>query len=269
MIKNLVISGGGIRGFSALGLLQKLYENNLMTNITNYAGTSVGSAISFLLIIGYFPLDIFKILCDIDFKCFLENPLIDELFNSSHIGVYSQSRILLVIEKMAIIKNIPKNITFKELYDKFNKTLYITGSCLNTLSCTTFSHITHPNMSVITAISISSCIPFLFKPVNYENALWIDGGCLNNYPIDIFDSDLENTIGIYMNEEYKKIDVFDDAQQYIFRVIQCLLNNTCIVQPKYNDYTYFILNSVKIDWDLSIEEKKQYYNYGYSVELKK
>ena len=51
----LVISGGGIKGFVALGALQKLYDTKKLININKYCGTSVGAIISLLLIIGYKP----------------------------------------------------------------------------------------------------------------------------------------------------------------------------------------------------------------------
>ena len=53
VLKNLVISGGGINGLGLLGIIRYLSENNLIKNISHYIGTSAGAILSFLLIIGY------------------------------------------------------------------------------------------------------------------------------------------------------------------------------------------------------------------------
>ena len=43
MIKNLVISGGGIKIISALGVIKYLEENNNLKSINKFYGTSAGS----------------------------------------------------------------------------------------------------------------------------------------------------------------------------------------------------------------------------------
>jgi predicted acylesterase/phospholipase RssA len=267
MIKNLVVGAGGIRGLGALGLLQKLYENNKMVEVENYAGSSVGSIISLLLLVGYYPIDIFKILCDIDFNSLMEDLKFDS-FDEPCIGLFSQSKLIYIIKKMISNKNISVNITFQELYNTFNKTLYITGTCVNTIDSVIFSHKTHPEMNVITAIAISTCIPCIFKPIEYNKMMWIDGGCLLSYPIHLFDDDLENTIGIYLNDLYEEIKTFDSIQQYLLNVFKCLLKNSHNIDKKYDKYTYYILTSIKITWNLTCDEKKKYYNFGYDMLLK-
>ncbi len=42
-LKNLVFSGGGVLGIAYLGLLDSLYQRNLITNISSVAGTSAGA----------------------------------------------------------------------------------------------------------------------------------------------------------------------------------------------------------------------------------
>ena len=54
----IVLSGGAIKGFSMLGSLQYLYEQQLINDVDKYVGTSVGSGILYLLAIGYTPIEI-------------------------------------------------------------------------------------------------------------------------------------------------------------------------------------------------------------------
>ncbi len=44
-----------------------------------------------------------------------------------------------------------------------------------------------PDMEVATAVRISVSIPYFFKPVEHNGHLYIDGGCLDNFPIGQFD----------------------------------------------------------------------------------
>ena len=48
-----------------------------------------------------------------------------------------------------------------------------------------FNHKTHANMKVIDAVYASSTLPFIFQPFWYEDSYYLDGGLLNNYPLDI------------------------------------------------------------------------------------
>ena len=40
-------------------------------------------------------------------------------------------------------------------------------------------------MKVIDAVYASSTLPFIFQPFWYEDSYYLDGGLLNNYPLDI------------------------------------------------------------------------------------
>ena len=66
-IKNiLVIGGGGLKGFAALGVCTYLYEKGILVNPDIYCGTSIGSIIATLLAIGYKPKELYKLLYKID-----------------------------------------------------------------------------------------------------------------------------------------------------------------------------------------------------------
>ena len=62
MINNLILSGGGIKGISLIGAIEYLYEKNYMNNINTILGTSIGSIIGYLIIIGYTPEELYNII---------------------------------------------------------------------------------------------------------------------------------------------------------------------------------------------------------------
>ena len=56
-------------------------------------------------------------------------------------------------------------------------------------------------MEVMRAVSLSSAIPFVFKPIMYENNYYCDGGLVNNFP-------LLNCVN-YIKEKEKDIKTFE------------------------------------------------------------
>ena len=59
----LVLPSGGVKGVYLIGAIEYLYENCGINHIESYYGTSVGSIISGLLIIGFTPLEILVYIC--------------------------------------------------------------------------------------------------------------------------------------------------------------------------------------------------------------
>ena len=57
MFNAIVLSGGGIKGFGILGGIQYLLDNNLLSDVKYYSGTSIGSIICYFLAIGYTPIE--------------------------------------------------------------------------------------------------------------------------------------------------------------------------------------------------------------------
>ena len=266
-LKNiLIISGGGMKGYSALGAVSKLKELEIIDEPDVYCGTSVGSSLCFLLSIGYSSEDIFSILHDIDSEMLIKYN-IDAIFNDSYLGIASLDAFISVITILTKKKNISRKITFKKLFNKFKKELIITGVSVNDAKLYYFNHINTPDMEIITAIKISCSIPFIFKPVEYDNKVWIDGGCFNNYPIDYFIDKLEDVIGISLEDEETFIESFNDVTSYISQVFKCIIKGI-----NFGKYDKFKKNTIKIEvfskynfFDITKEEKKVLYNHGYNT----
>ena len=79
MYKNLVLSGGSSKGYSYIGVLKSLEENNMIKDIENFIGTSVGSIFASLFSMGFKSVELkeymnekFEI-TDINIEYLLEN----------------------------------------------------------------------------------------------------------------------------------------------------------------------------------------------------
>lgn len=260
----LVISGGGLKGFSALGTITRLKELEIIDNPDIYCGTSAGACISLLLIIGYSSQDIYEILSELDMSKMVVNN-IDNILEEAHIGLNLCDPIIYTVGHMMKRKGLSTKITFKTLFEKTGKKIIVTGVCLNDVSLHYFSHETTPTMEVLKAITISISIPIIFKPCSYNNKLWLDGGVMNNYPIDLFNNKLDDVIGIYLDEEYNTYDDFEDTQSYIYQVLRCIFrgmnynklemykNNTIHIKTKNHSFGY----------EMSKEDIEELYQTGY------
>jgi predicted acylesterase/phospholipase RssA len=82
-------------------------------------------------------------------------------------------------------KGLTKNTTFKQLYEFNNIDIHVFSTNLNgdRMKSVDISYKTHPNMSVIRGISMTTAYPFIFCPVIEEGNCYVDGGILNNFPV--------------------------------------------------------------------------------------
>ncbi len=266
----LVISGGGLRGFSALGAINYLVQQEIIVKPDILCGTSVGSIICFLLNIGYSTQDIYNVLLNIDFaEIFVCD--IDDIFDNVCFGFNTTDNIIMILNTFLKKKNIKKNITFKELFDITKTKLIITGTCVNDASLHYFSVDNYPNMEILKAIKISISIPFFCKPCFYDGKVWIDGGCINNYPIDVFSDKLNDVIGILLDENYEFKENFEEIDSYILSVLKCILRGMTVNQK----YEMFKKQTIKItseishnNWEIGDQIKKKLFSDGYEAAKK-
>ncbi len=237
----LILSGGGLKGVAHLGCLYGLEKINKLTNINTYSGTSVGAIICVLLNIGYGPMDIYDIVKQSNISNYVTMQFKNIPSLISDYGMDDGDKIVITLKKLFQAKNINPNITFKELYDKTNKKLYICASKItNVIGPFYMSIDNEPNMKVLLALRMSFSIPFIFKPVHYEGNVYVDGGCMDNFPSDIIDASHLDSVGVYINN-ITCIKEINNVEDYILGVVQCISQNSSHkTYAKFKSYTYFI-----------------------------
>lgn len=210
MKKVLVISGGSIKGISSLGVVQYLYSKGYINDIDIYLGVSSGSIISFLLCLGYTPIDILSNLIQID----IFSEVNDIMFNIDKIldilqnmGVYDASSISNHLIPLMKDKGIKGDVTLEELYKITGKTFISTVSNISTSSTEYMSRYNVPDMPCLDAIKMSISLPVVFRPVKYNGNYYVDGGLSNNFPIDYLDDGKHKIIGIYSSRKPENLDI--------------------------------------------------------------
>ena len=184
-IKHLVFSGGGPTVYKYLGALQQLEGANVFNsaNIESVYGTSAGGMLGVVISCKYDWTTI------IDY--FVKRPwhhafkiTPNDLFNVyEKKGIINQTFIDILFKPLFDAKDIPMNITMKGLFELSGIDLHLFTLELNSFEICDISHKTHPDLSVLTAVHMTSAIPVLFSPVCIEGKCYVDGGLVINYPL--------------------------------------------------------------------------------------
>lgn len=188
--RNLVFEGGGIKGLAYIGALEVLESKDIIKDIQRFGGTSAGAINATLLALGYTREQQKDILWKMDFSKFQD-------------GGWFFSNIIRILQRYGWYKGDffkkwigdliedkvgNRKATFKDLKDKGYPELYVYGTNLCTHYGEVFSIERTPNTCIADAVRISMSIPLYFAAVrSREKDVYVDGGCLNNYPVKLFD----------------------------------------------------------------------------------
>ena len=236
----LVLSGGSGKGLIVLGALQYVFEQNFFKKIDTYIGTSSGAVLCFLLSIGYTPTEIIVYLCI--------NRIFEKVINFNIVnmindnGAISFSGFQEVLEKMTVSK-IGILPTLKEVYDKYGKKLIFTTYNLSEQKVEYLSYENSPDLPCLIALRMSCNLPLIFERFKYNNNFYIDGGLVDNFPIDlaynigkkslgiIVDNTLEKNVNDYKNIiEYIYVLLSIPSQKYLEEKIKNKTENCFIVE---------------------------------------
>jgi len=104
-------------------------------------------------------------------------------------------------------KDFGMDVTFQEFYERTGIELHFTVTELNKFQSVDFSYKTHPKQGLVEACYMSCCYPFGFTPIYRDGCCYIDGGIINDYPVNecIRDQkcDLREILGVKMLWERK------------------------------------------------------------------
>ena len=187
-IKHLVLSGGGPTGLLTYGAVSYLSKKGFwhLKDIESIYGCSVGAYMGVVFSLGY----------DLEWldDYFIKRPW-EKLVASSAInlvdvyeekGLVSAQFITDSILPLLRGKDISEHITLAELYalNHIDIHLYATNINAVILEKVDLSHSTHPNLGLIKALRMTMAFPLLLQPVFEEGGCYIDGGLLNNFPLN-------------------------------------------------------------------------------------
>ncbi len=253
--KVLILSGGGVRGVAHLGALKAMETKGCLDKFEVYAGTSIGALILALYLIGYSPDEQFEFIKKFDLTK-MKNINIANILQ--HFGLDNGERMEYVIKRLIQAKGFSVDLTLGELYDKTKKKLIVTTVCLNSGTINYMSYEQYPHLPLYLAVRMSTAIPLFYTPIKYNNRLYIDGGCVDNYPIKIFEKELDTVVGVYITETVDNVEEINNFELFITRIFKCFLVGMVFNGKKaYEKYTVDVNLEMISAVDFGIDDKKK------------
>ena len=171
----LALSGGGVRGVSHLGVIQALTDHGI--RFSHISGTSAGAIAAAFFAEGYAPKEILKMIQEASLLKLLRPAL-------GSAGLVSILNVRFLIDRY-----IPHN-SFQELKTR------ITISAVD-LGEGRLVYFTDGELDM--ALLASCCLPGIFKPIVINGHMYVDGGILNNFPVEPLIGNCDLIIGSSCN----------------------------------------------------------------------
>lgn len=204
----LVLSGGGAKGISHIGLIKVLEESGIP--IDYVAGTSIGAIVAGLYASGFSPEEMLDLFNSDDFRLWSTGTMDkddlfyfyrkDELPDMLKLDITRKATGVKIILPLNIIPEAQMDFAFMNLTAQttaacdadFNK-LMVPFRCVST-DVYHSKAVIHRNGDLGEAIRASMSFPLVYKPVEKDGLLLFDGGIVNNFPTDIMQADFEPDI---------------------------------------------------------------------------
>ncbi len=225
----LVLSGGGAKGISHIGILQAIDSAGL--KIDYLTGTSMGSIIGGLYAIGYSGREIEKISDNLDWDAILSNKP-----NYSDISIdekdeYGKYSVELGIKDLkpqigtGLIESEELWLTLNKLFfpvynikdfSKFN----IPFKCIAT-DLTDGKAVVLSEGEIVTAVRASMAIPSVFTAIDYDSTKLVDGGIIRNFPAkDIKEMGADIVIGVNLFTGLPDISKLNNVLDVFYQITQ-------------------------------------------------
>ncbi|MFN4972554.1 MAG: patatin-like phospholipase family protein [Bacteroidota bacterium] len=226
----IVLSGGGARGFAHIGVLKALNEHGIYPEAIS--AVSAGAIVGVLYADGYTPDEIYEIIHDLDLLKVLR-------IRRPRLGVLKADGLRKVFSthmRHQRLEELPLPVTI----------------CATNFTRAHTEYFEDGN--IIDAVLASSAIPLMLKPVSLAGNLYVDGGLMNNLPVEPLINKCRTIIGVNVNP-VNEISKFKSFRNFIDRVVHLsiranVLNNiqhcTFYLEPPHlMDYHWFKLSAAK------------------------
>jgi len=248
VLKNIIFSGGGLKGWAYIGTIHALNELINISFIESISGVSIGSVFGlfYLLKIPYGIL--LETIMNLNFKDMIDIDIDNILVNQS---ILDGIKFACIIKEIMSLK-IDPGITFIELY-RYSSILFTVNALnINDSKVEYFNYINTPNIKVIDAIVASSSLPFLFPPYKINDKYYYDGGLCNNCPVNL----VEELDSIAFD-----ISLMEESNNSKFKLYDLLVSLTMMSNKLYridskSEIIYQILDSRYKNETININQTK-------------
>lgn len=175
MTVGVVLSGGGARGIAHLGVFKALQE--LGVPISRIAGTSAGAIVGVMIANGYSPDETLKIVEASSFMKHLR-------------PAWNRMGLLRIDTAIELYRKYLHHDRFEALQIP----LHVAAVDLNEGELVVFE-----SGELIRPVLASCCLPGVFEPMLLNKRQYVDGGVLNNLPVELIENKVDLLIGSHCN----------------------------------------------------------------------
>ena len=261
----IALSGGGIRGIAHAGVLKALEDNGIKVDIIG--GTSSGSMIAMLYASGYSPYNIYTLFkkYSADIARINTKPIIKSYMLNKRItlkGLKTGNSVEKIFNEV---------INRQGIYNISDIKMPVVIPTVDLMNCKEYIFTNNPpkeeekyitDISVGKAIRASSSFTAVFSPCEYKEHAFIDGGALDNIPVEeVKKQGADIVIGVKFNSE--KITEESNIMDMTMKTIDIMGEKISEENLKQAD---FILNVYTDKTGLLDTEKlDSCYKYGYNA----
>ena len=171
----LVLSGGGARGIAHLGVIKALLEMGV--GFDQIAGTSAGAIAGVLLAQGYSPDESLKI-----------------IESSSFVRHLRPAWNRMGLLRLDMVVDLYRKYIPHDSFEGLQIPMHVVAVDLNGGEQVVFER-----GELIRPVLASCCLPGIFEPMLIDKRQYVDGGVLNNLPVDVIENKVDLLIGSHCN----------------------------------------------------------------------
>ena len=274
----LVLSGGGARGAAHIGVIRLIEEMQIPVDYV--VGTSMGAIIGALYAIGYTPDEMDSLMMTQDWKMLLSNDESRQLQPYDLRVAKKKFQVNIPYEKSVFTENSvhyrdaglkirrsslqafpkvlarPGLIDGRNLMNVFTDLIYPYRDSLvydelpRSFACVAADLVTGKEVvlrqgRLAESIRASMSIPGVFYPIYTENQVLVDGGVVNNYPVNVArDMGADVIIGVELNSAYVRASELQSFASIFERLIGTL--GTDLHERNVDDTDILIQPPVKV-----------------------
>ena len=251
----LVLSSGGTRGSTHIGAIQALERVGWITSTRprTLVGTSAGAIVATLLILGYTPNEMERLVRGVDLNSILGdrghggainmNGLVHLLPTRYGVINSDTARIRKIVRTLILRSRVARgdtSLTFSELYRRTKRRLIVCATDIHASEPIYFCPVRTPNTSIAFALRASMTIPFLFTPLRGR---YVDGAFTDHYPFRVSPDDSGRTVGIVILDEIQARRSVASLMQYIrllIRAVETSRTRERLADPDIHERTIII-----------------------------
>ena len=269
----LVLSGGGALGFAHIPILKAI--DSLEIPIDYITGASMGGIAGALYSIGYTGIELEHLVKSVDWvELFSDKPNRELIpyFLKKDDGLYQLSFGMegsKIIPPSGLIRGQKISLLFSKLTYPFEKVqnfdqLPIPYRCI-AVDLLTANEVVLKDGSLSKAMRSTMAIPTIFNPIAWGDSLLIDGGLLNNMPVDVIkemgaDFVIAVNVGRPLKSRSELQSMFNMLEQTltipsIKKRNENIKNTDLFIEPKLHGYNPAVFDKKNIEEIIAIGEE--------------